>query len=533
MLYSLQVSSAISKFSSENENEKKPDDTKAPPKITRKNNFSSLLQRFSSPEPQDDLSSRKQSGLRRQEACAINSGSSDESRRNTPERSQSLKIKRTPPPEDIETIRGVQRSGSFKSDFMKRRFSPEPKDRRALPNIPDKSEADLVQSEEHIETDNKSEAKHVESEEHTETDEMKSSKVYLCTASDKPSDELAEILNKRKKHVKTQQKEGEKEEKDRITSKKVEKAESLVLAPDEEVIQNEEVLSMLKSRRQETDSKIIDKHFHDTIEQSLVQASETVSEVISGAQEPPVKIVPRIPRRSSHELARSQVTTSNTAPKVNGAVQKQERTSVVKTELKDIDTSLAVLDVVSQDLGDKESENKTRRLSSEEIGTITSALSKVNVESSEQVTTFIKDVRRTSHGKIDGNLVQKVSGEEVTKKSGIMHEKVEQLRKSPERRGRMSPKLLEKVKETEAKLANLGSSNLKRSESYGSKEGERSKPKGILKRAESMKKGGVVVDPELATILQRRRSRHEESPETETGSRVTPSAQDDIQESLR
>jgi hypothetical protein len=54
----------------------------------------SLLQRFSSPEP-DDQSSRKQGGLRRQEACAISSASSDDSHRSTPERSQSLRIKRT------------------------------------------------------------------------------------------------------------------------------------------------------------------------------------------------------------------------------------------------------------------------------------------------------------------------------------------------------------------------------------------------------------------------------------------------------
>ncbi|XP_063412509.1 uncharacterized protein LOC134695228 [Mytilus trossulus] len=528
------VSSAISKFSHENEAERKTEDSaKAPPKITRKNNFSSLLQRFSSPEP-DDLSPRKQSGLRRQDA--LGSGSSDESRRSTPERTQSLRVKRTPPPEDIETIKGVQRSGSFKSNFMRRQSSPDPVERRILPNIPDKVDTEHVHSEVITE--------HVQSEVITEEDEMKSSRTYLCQASDKPTDELAEILKQRKKHVKTQQKDGEKDERERITSKKIEKAENLAPAADvEEVIENTEVLSILKARRHETDSRTVngvEKPAPSVSEERLtVQPSEPITEVSSVSQESEVKVVPRLPRKSSRDLTKSQVASSNMAPS-NETQSHKNGISDVKPDLSDIDTSLAVLAEVSQDIGG--AKPSIRRLSSDELGSMKSALSKVDIESPQQVTSFIKDVRRTSHGKIDADSVKNSEKEvcedkkvelKVETKSSVTHQKVEELRKSPERKGHISPSLLEKVKATEAKLASLGTTSLKRSESYGSKN-DRFKPRGILKRAESMKKAGVVVDPELATILQRRRSRHEDdSPEIEKGSKMTLSAKDDIQESLR
>lgn len=490
------------------------------------------MQRFSSPEP-DDQSSRKQGGLRRQEACAISSASSDDSHRSTPERSQSLRIKRTPPPDDIETRRGVQRSGSFKSDFMRHRYSPEPIELRTLPETPDKAFTE-----------------HVQTEDSEQADVMKSSKIYLCTSSDKPTDELAGILKQRKKLVKIQQKDGEKDEKEKIKSKKIEKAENLTPAADvDEVIENSEVLSILKARRHETDSKsssdlgktklsVSDQHL-------LVQSTETVSEVSSISQESGVKIVPRIARKSSHDHAKSNSTASNMAPSISEDKQYHSAKSnlgEIKSDISDIDTSLAVLDAVSQDIESPVDEISRRKLSADDIGNITKALSKVDTDSPEQVTTFIKDIRRTSLGKVDTDTTQTLHVHDVNKdeqkleiKSSLVHEKVEELRKSPERKCRVSPNLLEKVKATEAKLASLGTVNLKRSESYGRKEGESHRPKGILKRAASMKKAGVVVDPELATILQRRRSRNEDDNvvEREKGSKVTPSAKDDIQQSLR
>ncbi|VDI10833.1 supervillin [Mytilus galloprovincialis] len=477
----------------------------------------------------------KPSGLRRQDA--LGSGSSDESRRSTPERTQSLRVKRTPPPDDIETIKGVQRSGSFKSNFMRRQNSPETVERRILPNIPDKIDTEHVQSEVITE--------HVQSEDTTEEDEMKSSRTYLCQASDKPTEELAEILKQRKKHVKTQQKDGEKDERERITSKKIEKAENLAPAADvEEVIENTEVLSILKVRRQETDSRTVNgvEKAVPTVSEELliVQPSKTSAEVLSVSQESEVKIVPRLPRKSSRDLTKSQVASSNMAPS-NETQAHKNGISDVKPELSDIDTSLAVLAEVSQDIGGS-TKPSIRRLSSDELGNMKSALSKVNIESPQQVTSFIKDVRRTSHGKIDSDSVknsekevsvEKKFEQKLETKSSVTHQKVEELSKSPERKGHISPSLLEKVRATEAKLASLGTTSLKRSESYGSKV-DRFKPRGILKRAESMKKAGVVVDPELATILQRRRSRHEDdSPEIEKGSKMTLSAKDDIQESLR
>lgn len=420
---------------------------------------------------------------------------------------------------------------------MRRQNSPETVERRILPNIPDKIDTEHVQSEVITE--------HVQSEDITEEDEMKSSRTYLCQASDKPTEELAEILKQRKKHVKTQQKDGEKDERERITSKKIEKAENLAPAADvEEVIENTEVLSILKVRRQETDSRTVngvEKAVPTVSEEHLiVQPSKTSAEVLSVSQESEVKIVPRLPRKSSRDLTKSQVASSNMAPS-NETQAHKNGISDVKPELSDIDTSLAVLAEVSQDIGGS-TKPSIRRLSSDELGNMKSALSKVNIESPQQVTSFIKDVRRTSHGKIDSDSVknsekevsvEKKLEQKLETKSSVTHQKVEELSKSPERKGHISPSLLEKVRATEAKLASLGTTSLKRSESYGSKV-DRFKPRGILKRAESMKKAGVVVDPELATILQRRRSRHEDdSPEIEKGSKMTLSAKDDIQESLR
>jgi hypothetical protein len=78
----------------------------------------------------------------------------------------------------------------------------------------------------------------------------------------------------------------------------------------------------------------------------------------------------------------------------------------IKSDISDIDTSLAVLDAVSQDIESPVDEISRRKLSADDIGNITKALSKVDTDSPEQVTTFIKDIRRTSLGKVDTDTTQ-------------------------------------------------------------------------------------------------------------------------------
>jgi hypothetical protein len=59
----------------------------------------------------------------------------------------------------------------------------------------------------------------------------------------------------------------------------------------------------------------------------------------------------------------------------------------IKSDISDIDTSLAVLDAVSQDIESPVDEISRRKLSADDIGNITKALSKVDTDSPKQVTT--------------------------------------------------------------------------------------------------------------------------------------------------
>ncbi|KAK3605398.1 hypothetical protein CHS0354_036306 [Potamilus streckersoni] len=213
------VSAAITKLSEAKEASQKKDDehSKSPKRIARVNNFSKLLEKFSSSDASSseksdhDSSTRRKLPLRRQEAYAISSGSSDETgTRRTPERTQSFKIQGSPLLEENQKDTTVQRSSSFKSEFMKRRFSPEPMNRRQLPEIP--------------------------------------------IPSDKPSEELAKVLSKRSHIVDEQQTLGEILEKEKIHDKRVEKAEQFSSAQVDEVIVDSEVASALKARQKETHS---------------------------------------------------------------------------------------------------------------------------------------------------------------------------------------------------------------------------------------------------------------------------------------
>nr|XP_022322427.1 uncharacterized protein LOC111123962 isoform X2 [Crassostrea virginica] len=127
-----------------------------------------------------DVSPRRKLNLQRQEACAAGSSDDSDSRR-TPERTQSLRLKKTPSPDDRK---GVQRSESFKSDFMRKRYSPE-------------TVLDTAVEEE---------------------------KETMAT----PNPELAAILNRRHKVVTDQQVKGQELEREQIHSKKIEKEDQSI-----------------------------------------------------------------------------------------------------------------------------------------------------------------------------------------------------------------------------------------------------------------------------------------------------------------
>ncbi|KAL3854898.1 hypothetical protein ACJMK2_014134 [Sinanodonta woodiana] len=212
-----EVSAAITKLSEAKESSQKKDDelSKSPKRIARVNNFSKLLEKFSSSDASSseksdhDSSTRRKLPLRRQEAYAISSGSSDEAgTRRTPERTQSFKIQGSSLLEENQKDTSLQRSSSFKSEFMKRRFSPEPLTRRQLPEIP--------------------------------------------VPSDKPSEELANVLDRRSHIVDEQQTLGKILEREKIHDTKVEKAEQFSSAQIDEVIADSEVAFALKARQKGT-----------------------------------------------------------------------------------------------------------------------------------------------------------------------------------------------------------------------------------------------------------------------------------------
>ncbi|XP_070186680.1 supervillin-like isoform X3 [Littorina saxatilis] len=217
---------------------------------SRGKDFSQLLQKFSSnseassSERSDSDSGHRLTTLRRGDTGHSSSDDAqlDGSRR-TPERSHSLRVARSAaaasPKESKE--KGVERSSSFKSDFMKKRFSPVPQD-------------------------------------------------------DKPSAELSAVLSRRQEEVQKQQE--EEVESDKRGDRRQARAEKFKAASVEEVIADNEVAAVLKARRKETDSKAeaADPGF-TTIEQSLDTLARVTHELGEDKEPSPeterLKPVPR------------------------------------------------------------------------------------------------------------------------------------------------------------------------------------------------------------------------------------------------
>ncbi|XP_053386334.1 uncharacterized protein LOC123538762 isoform X4 [Mercenaria mercenaria] len=519
------VSAAISKLTESSEkaapegsSKKTEEQTK---RIRRGNNFSQLLQKFSGSEASSSERSDSESPrrnkifLKRQEACAVSSGSSDETRR-TPERTQSLKLRsKESPVMEKESGSSVQRSSSFRSDFMKRRFSPEPDNRRRLPSTP-------------------------------------------AEQSDQPSPELAKVLSKRNEIVAKQQEDGEVVEKRRIHDGRVEKADRHSAAVDDEVIADSEVLKMLKSRRKETDSSIENSSVSESenksqkpsshVESAFKSDTKTQLSQTSKASTESDKERGRLQSQSSVEskltinLAKTEKEkVSHPASHLDKSESAKSKTYVPNLDLASIDTSLDVLKTVTDDLDDTEH-------SSDKLNT---DLSHLKVTSPTQVAQFIKTVESDSHSQpeiksqttqsrteaqeqkssrsrvIESKVQSKTESIQrpssptspphgsinITNKSQIMR-KISTRDRTPERQ---SPKRSGPMK-VMAPMSSSGS-GLTRTESVGRSESER--PKGILKRTPSLKQSGVIVDPELAEVLKSRRNRHEDVDEEEEDNKLT------------
>ena len=169
--------------------------------IRRGRDFTQLLSKFSTSEASASdpdppaTGTRKGLGLFRQDkVVAVSSSDESSAERRTPERTHSLRI-RSPNVSEVK----VQRSGSFKSEFMRRRYSIE--------------------------------------------------------KTDKPDEELQSVLNQRCEIVEKQETEARKRDFGSEREAKVERAERTKFSDVDEVIADKEVLAVLRARRKETDER--------------------------------------------------------------------------------------------------------------------------------------------------------------------------------------------------------------------------------------------------------------------------------------
>lgn len=238
------VSTAISKLyqveQKSREGSPVSDKKDVPRRFARGADFSQLLQRFSGSDRSscersdgEQQSTEKKFSLKRQEAYTVSS--SDEGAQDTvhklPERTQSLRLRQTPSPDS----RQVQRSSSLKSSSLQSHFSP---------NKPMQQHSEK-QSSKQVERDVNSRL----------GKEPASKKCLIPEVSDKPSDELAFVLNQRSEIVSKQQILGEQVERHRIHDRNIEKEERQSAAGVEEVIVDRELASALKARHTESDNQ--------------------------------------------------------------------------------------------------------------------------------------------------------------------------------------------------------------------------------------------------------------------------------------
>ncbi|XP_041374450.1 supervillin-like isoform X3 [Gigantopelta aegis] len=177
-----------------------PDDS-LPRPIRRGKDFTQLLSKFSSSDASGSESEhatntgRRVLGLCRQDKIVASSSDESNTERRTPERTHSLRVKSPNVSEEAK----VQRSGSFKSEFMRRRYSLE--------------------------------------------------------KLEKPNEELQAVLSQRSEIVEHQEQEARRKDSNKEKDSRVERAQKMKASDVHEVIADKEVLAVLKARRKETDAR--------------------------------------------------------------------------------------------------------------------------------------------------------------------------------------------------------------------------------------------------------------------------------------
>lgn len=501
MALAFQVSSVINRFSGEFGDKnvdlttvRKPEE-KTPrhiPIVRRKNDFSSLLQKFSGSDRSSgesgDSSPRRRVNLHRQEACAVGSSDDSDSRR-TPERTQSLRLKKTPSPEETK---GVQRSESFKSDFMRKRYSPE-----TVLDTP------LEEDPENMAT---------------------------------PNPELAAILNRRHKVVADQQIEGQEFEREQIYSKKIEKEDQIHRPAEvEEVICDTQVASVLKSRLNETESmrskedKYTDNRFKTSHKTEDIITDTEVASILKARKKETDSKLPDDNKIVNNVCDQSSQKESVTPRLVcDDNVNKSEPPSlapVQRTKVRDdgvtvseVGSSVSQLVTSTKQQSPENKSTDTQKLT--EKATPKESIDKVAPkESIKKATPKESIISQTSPMP---HVVSNIQSTEISEKGSDKE-------KSPLRSLRSSVSPCKDNSSSESNTSSK-SSVVRRAESYGAKDTER--PKGILKRTKSMK-SSVIVDEELASILRQRKKEQDSDDSDENGGEKVPDVALDIQETLR
>lgn len=515
---------------------------------SRGKEFSQLLQKFSTSDNSSSERSDSDTGpqrhrnfVKRQEAREPQQSSSDDaadagSTRRTPVRTQSLKANRSA---EGKEERVVERSGSFRSDFMRKRFSP-------------------------------------------------------VRLSDEPSEELSAVLSRRHEEVDKQLQDEEKTD-DRRGDRRLGRAERYKTTKVEEVIVDSEVAATLKARRMKTDTNSErDANSGKDVNKRLAVSGSDMSNLDKS-----LEVLARVTheldeKEASPETERLRLaTTPDTKMRAHNKAAMQEAEKLISDVETRISSSLhlkktatgkaahnvsqvkekspspssSATPTVTQSFAYEESENKRSAIAAEkETSHVFPSLSRDRSSSERETPSKISTTKQTVHSKNDAesatvtlshterarsiserersNSVDKHSSQEITstvtlalptslsfsQNTAVTTDLGSPTSASP----LISPRSPTNIRRTESLKE---SPSVTRSESFERK-------KGILKRTPSMPKQEArpVVDPQLAKIMQQRRQREleleeakEEEELAESGTRRprTKSAAEEIEESVR
>jgi hypothetical protein len=413
-------------------------------------------------------------------------------------------VKKLPSPDERKP---VQRSESFKSDFMRKRCSPE-----TVLDTP--------------------------LDEDTET---------MAT----PNPELAAILNRRHKVVTEQQIQGQELEREQIHSNKIEKEDQIHrLAEVDEVISDSQVASVLKARLNESDSSKsgdennIDNRFKPYQKtEDIITDSEVANILKARKKETDSKIPEGIKtiNKQNDQSSQEEIVTPNiiSENKVNTSehsslapVQKTEaKQDSVTSSVSELTSSLVTSSKTPEQKRSADSDKSAERTKPVSQGTSSSVTAALKTPEHKHSTDSDKSGEGTKPVKTDVPVSSAMPHTVSNIQSSELSEKESDKEISPLRslRSSVSPCKDHVLSSNKQSTSSSKSSIIRRAESYGAKDTER--PRGILKRTKSMK-SSVIVDKELASILQRRKKEQDDDSDENVDDKPSDVASD-IKETLR